>query len=155
MTAALAYDLTPSPSETITVASDLFGTLTVRTDSLFTIPKGVLGFPECRLFVLLPSERPHVHWMQAVESPRLAFLVVEPFACVDAYTIDLHTPDIAALVSSPDRAMVLAIVTLPSSGEGVPTANLQGPVVLDLPTRTGAQVVLPDGPYSVREPIGL
>ena len=55
--AALAYSM---PS-TVTIASDILGTISVEPGSLLTFPRGLLGYPECRSFVLLPSERPHVY----------------------------------------------------------------------------------------------
>lgn len=147
--AALAYPM----SSTTTTASDILGTLTVETSSILTFPRGLLGFPECRSFVLLPSERTHVYWLQSMDYSSLAFLLVDPFIFFEGYTLDLGATDLHA--TSPDEVSVLAIVTLPGAAGELPTANLQGPVVIN-PTRgEGSQVVLSDSSYGIRESFAL
>ena len=91
--AALAF---PMPSM-ITVASDILGTLSVDSTSVLTFPRGLLGFPECRSFVLLPSERADVYWLQSIDYSSLAFLMVDPFIFFEGYTLDLAATDAAAL----------------------------------------------------------
>jgi flagellar assembly factor FliW len=148
--AALAYSM-PQP---MTVMSDLLGPLTVETNAVLTFPKGLLGFPECRSFVLLPSEREHVYWLQSVEYSALAFLMVDPFVFFPGYSVDLATTELGAAVS-PDEVSVLAIVTLPRERGEQPTANLQGPVVISTRAGTGHQLVITDGTYGIREPLAL
>lgn len=143
--AALAY---PMPS-TVTIVSDILGSLTVDPSAVLTFPKGLLGFPECRSFVLLPSERANVYWLQSVEYTSLAFLLVDPFVFFEGYTLDLGVTDLHAL--SPDGLSVLAIVTLPGEPGELPTANLQGPVVIHTQCGEGTQVVLSDSSYGIRE----
>lgn len=149
--AALAYSM---PSTT-TVASDLLGPLSVESSAVLTFPKGILGFPECREFVLLPSEREHVYWLQSVEYSSLAFLLVDPFVFFDGYTVDLAATELARQPSAPDEVTVLAIVTLPGSQAERPTANLQGPIVIDVRTAQGHQVVVQDSRYGIREAFDL
>jgi flagellar assembly factor FliW len=147
--AALAYSM----SSTITVASDILGTLTVESDSVLTFPRGLLGFPECRSFVLLPSERTHVYWLQSVDYSSLAFLLVDPFIFFEGYTLDLAATDMDA--TSPNEMSVLAIVTLPGAPGELPTANLQGPVVIHTRLMQGSQVVLSESSYGIRESFKL
>jgi len=149
--AALAYPM----SETVTVQSDLLGPLTVATDAVLTFPRGLLGFPECRQFVLLPSEREHVYWLQSVEYATLAFLLIDPFVFFSGYTVDLAASDLGKVATSPDEVMILSIVTLPGAHSTAPTANLQGPVVLNTATRNGYQAVFSDGQYGIREAFSL
>lgn len=146
---ALAYSM---PSM-ITVTSDILGTLSVDSKSILNFPRGLLGFPECRSFVLLPSERGHVYWLQSVDYSSLAFLVVDPFIFFEGYTLDLATTGLHAV--SPNEVSVLAIVTLPGEDGERPTANLQGPVVIATPLCEGRQVVLPESSYGIRESFSL
>ena len=50
---------------------------------------------------------------------------------------------------------VLAIVTLPSHPRDAFTVNLQGPLVIDLETGRGWQVIVTDSPYGTPHPIDL
>ena len=146
---ALAFPM----SSTISVASDILGPLTVEPASVLTFPKGLLGFPECRSFVLLPSERTHVYWLQSMEYTSLAFLLVDPFMFFEGYTLDLGMTDLHSV--SPEGLSVLAIVTLPAAAGELPTANLQGPVVIHTARGEGNQVVLSDSSYGIRESFAL
>jgi flagellar assembly factor FliW len=146
---ALAYSM----SSTITITSDILGTLTADSSSVLTFPKGLLGFPECRSFVLLPSERTHVYWLQSVEYSSLAFLLVDPFVFFEGYTLDLGATDLQP--ASPDEVSVLAIVTLPGAHGELPTANLQGPVVIHTRLGEGSQVVLAESRWGIRESFTL
>ncbi len=142
-----------SMSSTITIASDILGTLTIEQSTVLTFPSGLLGFPECRSFVLLPSERTHVYWLQSVDYSSLAFLLVDPFIFFEGYTLDLGATDLHA--ASPDEISVLAIVTLPGAPGELPTANLQGPVVINTRLGEGSQVVLSESSYGIREAFKL
>ncbi len=148
--AALAYSM---PS-TITVESDLLGALSVDPASIITFPKGLLGFPECRSFVLLQSERKHVYWLQSVDYASLAFLMVDPFVFFEGYTVDLAITDFNVAIAA-DEVHVLSIVTLPSSPDQQPTANLQGPIVVHMSSRVGRQIVIADGKFGIREPFAI
>jgi flagellar assembly factor FliW len=147
--AALAYSM---PS-TITIASDILGTLTVEPSAVLTFPRGLLGFPECRSFVLLPSERANVYWLQSADYSSLAFLLVDPFVFFEGYTLDMDATGLHA--ASPDEVSVLAIVTLPGAPGELPTANLQGPVVINTRRGEGGQVVLAESSYGIRESFEL
>jgi flagellar assembly factor FliW len=147
--AALAYSM---PS-TVTIMSDILGTIAVESGSMLTFPRGLLGFPECRAFVLLPSERPHVYWLQSADYSSLAFLLVDPFMFFEGYNLDLDATETHA--ASPDEVSVLAIVTLPSISGELPTANLQGPVVINTRLSEGSQVVLAESSYGIRESFKL
>jgi flagellar assembly factor FliW len=149
--AALAYDM----PDTMTVASDLLGHLDVETSTVIHFPKGLLGFPECRSFVLLASEREHVYWLQSVDYSALAFLMVDPFVFFNGYTVDLAATELGREFGSPENVAVLAMVTLPSSHDTRPTANLQGPIVIDHRNREAHQAILPDSQYSIREAFDL
>ncbi len=149
--AALAHSM---PS-TINVISDLLGDLTVDSSALLSFPKGLLGFPECRSFILLPSEREHVYWLQSMDYSALAFLMVDPFIFFEGYTVDLTATDFARGAASADDVTVLAIVTLPAARTDDPTANLQGPVVIDTRAGEGHQVVISDSRHGIKETFKL
>ena len=151
MSAASVIEL-PVP---VTVRSDLLGTIEVDPAAVFTFPRGLLGFPECRSFVLVPSERDHVYWLQSADYPSLAFLVIDPFTFFEGYTVDLAATELARAPISPDNVTILAIVTLPRAAGDRPTANLQGPLVLDSRRSEGFQVIVADGRYGIRETLAL
>lgn len=142
---------------TIDVDSHVLGPLRIAPADVRSFPHGLLGFPECRRFALLAvAERPGLYWLQSVEHGGLVFLLVDPFVVVDGYLVDLSDIDRHDLAAAgPSDVMVLAIVTLPRAGGESCTANLQGPVAINLRAGIGKQLVLPESRFGVRTPVNL
>lgn len=115
---------------------------------------GLLGFPHCRSFRLLATEFDGLYWLESTDCEPLAFLLADPFFFFEGYSIDLSGKDLAALrpARSADVA-VLATVTL--GAESTATANLQGPIAINLATGHARQIVTPNARFGVREPITL
>jgi len=152
MTAALAL----ATDSRMIVSSDLLGPLDVGLDEIIRFDAGIFGFPECRDFVLVPAEQDGLYWLQSSEHSTLAFLLVDPFAYFDGYAVDLTLPDRADLgARDAAEVAILAIVTLPRTRSGTPTANLQGPIALNLSARRGKQIALSDSDFGVRRPLDL
>ena len=138
------------------VKSELLGEITVEPDELITFPGGILGFPACRQFVLIPSERDGLYWLQSAEHSPLAFMLVDPFIAVDGFVVDVGQKDLAELEATQESEVaVLAIVTLASPAQGGCTVNLQGPIAFNLRTRRAKQIAVPNSEYGVRFPIDL
>ena len=149
---AYALDLTPR----VPVQSDLLGPLTVAPTDILKFPHGLFGFPECRSFVLVPAQRDGVYWLQSVDHSALVFLLVDPFITTIGYSVELAEPELRELEArEPADIAVLAIVTLPRSRDEQPTANLQGPLAMNLRAGVGKQIVFPDSDFGVRCPITL
>jgi flagellar assembly factor FliW len=138
------------------VRSELLGLLDVSEHDLIEFPEGLLGFPECRSWALLLGTKHGTAWLQSVEHSALVFLLVDPFVFWDGYAADLSEGELHRIrAKDASEIAVFSIVTLPVPGSDVCTANLQGPVVVNLARRRGIQVVFGEGPFGVRAPIPL
>jgi flagellar assembly factor FliW len=148
--AAIAHD------ESFVVASDVLGPLTVGRAELLQFPQGLYGFPECQGWVLVPTKREGLFWLQSTQHAPLAFLLVDPFMHFPGYAVDLSGADLARVgTSEPSEIILLAVVTVGSRAGAPPTANLQGPVVLNMRARQGFQIVLSVEGYGTREPFSI
>lgn len=115
--------------------------LPVQTENIIQMPLGLFGFEEVKRYVLLgkPGEEPFL-WLQMLEKPNLAFLVIPATEIAREYQPDISRDDVEFLgLSEPVDALVYNIVTL--RGNGRATVNLKGPVVLNRYTLTAKQVV--------------
>lgn len=153
--AALQMHPTTAASH-VTVRSDLLGPIVVPATSLLAFDAGLFGFPECRSFVLVPTAREGLFWLQSADHAALAFLLVDPFTACDGYAVDLNAGDLHDLrASASSDVAVLAIVTLPGNRTDKPTANFQGPLAINLSASRGKQLAIGDNQYGVRYEIEL
>jgi flagellar assembly factor FliW len=137
------------------VPSRALGSLTLPAEALLTFPEGIFGFPEHRRFALLQAAQRELYWLQSVDDPDLTFLLADPFHYFPGYALDLPRDDASVIqVTKLSDVVILAIVTLGRGGEQA-TANLQGPVAINLSARLGRQVVNNDPGAEVRAPLEL
>jgi flagellar assembly factor FliW len=115
----------------------------------------VLGFEQLDRFeaTLLEEDGPYVH-LQSKDDAQIGFLTANPFYFFSDYSFELSEPDKKELqVQSHEEVLVLGILTLkePFSRS---TMNLLAPLVINLTTLRGKQIVLPPGtPYDTRTAI--
>jgi flagellar assembly factor FliW len=116
-------------------------TQAVNGKVIIQLPFGLLGFEWVKKYALLanPQEDPFV-WLQMLEGPKKAFLLVSPFLVVPDYQPDIPAADTEYLdLAEPADALVFNICTL--RGARRATINLKGPIVINRHTMIGKQVV--------------
>ena len=131
-----------------------FGELDLPPERIFEFPQGLIGFSEVRRFALVenPKGGPF-EWLQAVEFPDLAFVVTDPLFFFPEYRVPVRVEDLKGIgAESVNDAVVVVILVVPRDPRGI-TANLQGPVVINLRTRMGCQLVLDVPGYTTSHPI--
>jgi flagellar assembly factor FliW len=134
------------------VQTSRFGPLEVDDQRLITFEQGMLGFPQQTKFALVQTgENSGFYWLQAVDRPDLAFIVCDPRLFVTEYRAPIKAEELASIgLQSPDGAQVFVIV---NKVDDMLTGNLQGPLVVNVQTRAGRQLVLSDRRYSTRHPL--
>lgn len=137
----------PSQVSTLPVAAADVPELVFRT--------GLPGFPGERRFALVrwgAFEGPY-SLMVDLEHPEVRFLVMPPYVFFPDYVVDLDDAIAAKIhLEKAEDCLLLVIVTLGAAPEDA-TANLLGPVVVNLQTREGVQAVLAESGYSTRVPL--
>ena len=129
-----------------------FGTIEVDENRVITFTKGLLGFPRYKKFVLIePNDEGYFWWMQSVETPDLAFVVTDPSLFVPSYRVPMKADQMQEIgMASLEESQVFVIV---NKRDQVLTGNLQGPLVINVANRTGAQLVLSDKRFTTRVPL--
>ncbi|MGB6058817.1 MAG: flagellar assembly protein FliW [Microthrixaceae bacterium] len=137
---------------TMLIDSDRLGQIDVDEESVIDFPDGILGFPDRHKYAMVSAEDQGVYtWLQALDDPKLAFLAVVPTAFFPEFSPNIPDEECIAIgLSDPNDAQLLSLVTVTDSGV---TANLLGPIVLNVRTRLARQVVLADPDLSTRTPI--
>jgi flagellar assembly factor FliW len=123
-------------------------------DAALTFPEGLVGCRDWTTFVMLTDSEEDlpVAYMQLVSDPRVRLLVTDPRLIDDTYNVTLSEQDRAELDLQPSDETVL-YSTLTIQDDGMITANLLGPLVINARTRQGRQLVLTDSGYTTRHPV--
>jgi flagellar assembly factor FliW len=120
-----------------------FGEIEYPDEVIMTFSDGVLGFPVETLYILLEHdvESSPFKWLQSLENPDLAFIVVDPkFVKPDyAFDIDLDTAK-AIGTDDPPKCAVMTIINVPRDKPIGMTANLKAPLVVNVDTRNSRQI---------------
>lgn len=132
-----------------------FGTINIDAEDILTFPDGLVGLSQLKRFVLVHHrDGSPFRWLQSVEEPGFALLLIDPwFFCTD-YEVVLSDAEAERLrVSDCSVLMVYTTVTIPPGKPHAMTANLMAPIVINVSERCGRQVILEDERYHTRHPI--
>jgi len=138
-----------SKEEYMEVPTSRFGVVQVDRSKIITMTAPFLGFPESHRFFLRPhSDDSPFMWLQSIDNPQLAFVVVQPELFLEDYDPVLHKFVLDELQFSKDSEKeILVILTIPPSKPKEMTANLLGPVVINTAKRLAKQVLLDPAKY--------
>lgn len=135
------------------IVSDVFDEIEVSDEKVIKFEDGIPGFESEKEFVFInntdDAESPFV-WMQSAQTPELAFLLIDPFKHYSDYDIELSDVIVDKLkIEDPNDVGVLTMVSIPENPKNI-TTNLQGPIVVNLKSGLGKQVILDDPRWTVR-----
>lgn len=128
----------------MTIQTSRFGEIQVSKDTLLTFPTGLVGFPDLQEFVVLDvADDCHYQWFQAVKEPDLAFVIIDVHLLNADFQVEASDDAVTELdITESDPVLILAVVTIPSGQPEQATANLRAPLVVNLRTRKGKQLIL-------------
>jgi len=141
-------------TRTLLIHTLSFGEIEIPENRILFFREGLPGFPNHHRFVVLSfDDLKPFEYLQALEEPPLAFLVINPFLVFAGYRINLSDPDLADLASTdPAGLTVYAVANIPEDPSKA-TVNLFAPIVVNGKSRCGRQFFLHDSGYSVRHPL--
>ena len=127
---------------------------TEAADPALVFPDGLVGCPDWRRFVLMTAEDEDVPvaTLASLDHANVALLVTDPRLVAPQYKLNLSAEDRASLGLG-EEADPVVYCTLSLAADGLITANLLGPLVVNPATRHGRQLVLTDSGYSTRHPV--
>ena len=130
-----------------------FGPVPVDPDRQIRFRGGLPGFPKVEWFQLdpIPGLTSELLILQAVDAPGIGFITL-PLPDDIPVLRQSDLADVSRMLDiAPGELMILAIVTLAASHEGIEKyLNLRAPLFIDTGRKVGAQVVLADARYPLR-----
>ena len=135
------------------VNTKAYGEIEVEEKQKISFPEGLFGFEDYPDYVIIDAEQQPFYWLQSVADKDIAFVLINPFLFRKDYEVNLDNDEAGNIgIESPDKALIFAIVTIPQDGSSM-TANLQGPLVINLDNKTGKQVILSDARWRTKHDI--
>ncbi len=129
-----------------------FGIITIEEKQKIIFERGIFGFEKIREYALINASQWPFFWLQAVEVPDLAFILIDPSIFRPDYTPDVDENDLLEIDIRPEekeKMLVFSIVTVPEDQKKM-SANLQGPVIINRETRKARQFISTNQKWCVR-----
>lgn len=122
------------------VMTTRFGNVPIEPTDVLRFEQGLIGMEMCREWVLLAdSSHDGLAWLQSLDRAEVAMAVVSPRRFVQDYQVRVSSRDLAPL--GPTAAKSLQVLAILNRHEDTLTLNLKAPIVVNLTTNRGRQVV--------------
>lgn len=133
------------------IDSQKFGPLEIPENKVIEMIRPILGFEKLTRFCMLEREEfwPFL-WMQSIDDPTVAFVVVNPCLFSGDYKIEINPNEISEIEpGQPELIETYVIASVPDDWKKM-TVNLQGPILINTSNNKGKQLVLMNTDYKVR-----
>ncbi len=143
-------------SKVLKIETTKFGTIQIEEEKIITMPTGMLGFQGRKRFIILDREesRPF-YWYQCVDDPALSFVIINPYLFKPDYSVDLK-PTLKEMLWEADGEESLKLYVVVNASNGAPdkiTANLIGPLLINIQRWEAVQLIIHNNSYSHKYPI--
>lgn len=135
----------------MTINTLRFGPVQIPEDKVIYMERPILGFEHLTTFCLVErDDMAPMLWLQAMEDPAVAFLVVNPRCLYQDYRVEVNSNEIAELrVAKVESVETYVILTLGDDPRQT-SVNLQGPILINTENNLAKQLVLVNSDYTVR-----
>ncbi|MGI9455767.1 MAG: flagellar assembly protein FliW [Aeoliella sp.] len=122
------------------VMTTRFGNVPIEESDVLAFDQGMIGMETCRRWVLLADAGNNaLAWLQSLDRPEVALAVVSPRRFVADYQVRISSRDLAPLGAG--SAKSLQVLVILNRHDDSLTLNLKAPIVVNLATQRGRQVV--------------
>lgn len=118
-----------------------YGLIDADERQLIKFPFGIFGFENLKQYILIDAKEQPFYWLQSLEVPEIAFILINPYLFRPDYTVEVDPADLDEIrLERAEDALIFAIVTIPDNQSKM-TANLQGPIIINRRDHVGRQSV--------------
>ncbi|SHE57725.1 flagellar assembly protein FliW [Clostridium fallax] len=130
------------------------GILKYNDENIIEFKKGILGFKDLKKFILLDLDNnPSFKLLHSIEDDEVGFIVISSFDFFKEYEFNLKKDTIENLkVKSSEEILILSTITLNSDVEKI-TTNLRAPIIINIISKLGEQIILDKEEYKVKHPL--
>jgi flagellar assembly factor FliW len=130
-----------------------FGEVEIIDEKIVAFPDGIPGFEDDHRFALLSPLGDNIYpmWLQSVDHAGNCFIVFNPYEIFEDYTLD-EDQLFAELEVGENTLVAVVVLSIIPERYADTTINLRCPIVINLSTLNGKQIIL-DREYPVRYPV--
>ncbi len=122
------------------VMTTRFGNVPIEEGDILSFGQGLIGMETCRKWVLLADAGNRaLAWLQSLDRPEVALAVVSPRRFLADYQVRVSSRDLAPLGDGSSKSFQVLVIL--NRHEDTLTLNLKAPIVVNLDTQRGRQVV--------------
>lgn len=143
------------------IPTKFLGDVDYTPDAIFSFPAGIPGFESHQeyLFLNIPQIAP-LMFLQSVTCRNLCFVLLPILTVAPDFQLNLTADELRQLDFAENQRPalghdVLCAALVSVGNQEVPYANMMAPLVVNLKTRNGLQVIHPESGYSLRHPITI
>lgn len=136
------------------IQTKYFGEIQIDETKVIHFEQGIFGFEDQKEFAVLyegeTDDNPFC-WLQSVKEAHVCLPLIDPLVWFPDYQPDLPDEEVRKLGElNPEIISIYTVTVVPENLEQM-TTNLRAPIVLNLETKKGAQIVIEEGDYPIRE----
>lgn len=130
------------------------GDIEYEENQIINFKKGILSFENLKNFILFPLKgNEFFNVLHSIENTSIGFIVASPFSIKEDYTFELPNKIIEELqINDSTEVLVQNILTVNSDIEKT-TINLRAPLIININSKLGEQIILNDERYFIKTPI--
>jgi flagellar assembly factor FliW len=120
-----------------------FGTIEVEEQDIVIFPEGLPGFEDNKRFTLLGKGEvgTTIFWLQSVDDPMIALVVLDPFAIYEDYYVDVDDGEVSVLnITDQKHLLTLCVMVIPEDVKQS-RVNLRAPILINLENNIGKQIL--------------
>jgi flagellar assembly factor FliW len=123
-------------------------------DSIIRFQEGLIGFSDCKTFVLLESDDiVPFRRLQSTERKDVGFLVLDPTYVSREFLSLIPQRDWESIGLVDPAARLAFVICIIGPSPAQSTGNLQAPLIINYANMTGRQLILADSELSSRQPL--
>jgi len=123
-------------------------------NSIIRFDEGLIGFSDCKSFVLLESEGiAPFRRLQSTERDDVGFLVLDTAYLTKEFPSLIPERDWESIGLTDPAAKLAFVICIIGPTPAQSTANLQAPLIINYANMTGRQMIIGDTQFSSRHPL--
>ncbi len=127
-----------------------FGELNIPEDTIITFPEGLPGFDSKRWVVFSREETPMIEWLQSIDEPEIALMVMDPVDLLLDYDPKPKAGELNPVHPEGEEDLVVRVIIRNAEHKKL-SVNLFAPLFFNVGRHLGMQLPLVGSGYQVNE----